>query len=263
MNYQLENFAGCYDFRCRFHNGWIMENHLHEYSELLYCKKGSVEILINGESIHLPEKHLIWIPPNYIHQYMQTDAELICTVFSNDFVPLFFQITKGKRMIPSPVSFFDMADILDRFHTLDSKNLLLINGLLNIICARILEKVEFEKATQTDGILYQKVVSYISAHFKEDISLKLIAKKFGYNEKYLSHSIYGLSGVHFSKLLAMYRIEYAKKRLISESFSTVSEIASESGFSAINTFNRVFKEFMGMTPTEYRNDYLNNAIKLH
>lgn len=261
MNYQLENFGGCFEFRCRFHNGWIMENHLHEYSEILYCKKGYAEILINGESIYLPEKHLIWIPPNYIHQYMHTDAELICAVFSNDFIPLFFQITKGKRMIPSPVSFSDMSHILEQFHTLDEKNLLRISGFLNIISERVVEKARFENSTQTDGILYQKIISYISTHFKEEISLKLIAKKYGYNEKYLSHSLYGLTGVHFSKLLAMYRIEYAKKLLINEKFSTISKIALESGFSAINTFNRVFKEFTGMTPTKYRNDCFNNSIK--
>lgn len=252
MKYQSENFNGCYDFRCRSHNGWIMENHLHEYSEFLYCKKGAAEILINGESVYLPEKHLVWIPPNYLHQFIQTDAELICAVFSNDFIPLFFQLTKGKKLIPSPISFIDMSNILDGFHTLVDKNLLLINGFLNIICSRVVEKSRFEKATQTDGILYQKVISYISSHFKEDISLKLIAKEYGYNEKYLSHSLYGLTGVHFSKLLAMYRIEYAKELLANEKFATISEIALESGFSAINTFNRVFKEFTGMTPSKYK-----------
>ena len=82
--------------------------------------------------------------------------------------------------------------------------------------------------------------------------MKLIAKEYGYNEKYLSHSLYGLTGVHFSKLLAMYRIEYAKELLANEKFATISEIALESGFSAINTFNRVFKEFTGMTPGKYK-----------
>jgi len=263
MKYQSENFKGCFEFKCRLHNGWIVENHLHEYSEILYCKSGAVEILINGENIYLPEKHLVWIPPNYIHQYRQTDAELICAVFSNDFIPLFFQITQGKRLIPSPMSFSDMSGVLEQLHTLDSKNILHINGLLNLICARIVEKSKFEKSTQSDGVLYQKVTSYISSHFKENISLKSIAKKLGYNEKYLSHSLYSLTGAHFSKLLSVYRIEHAKKLLIANKASTISEIAFGSGFSALNTFNRVFKDFTGMTPSAYRNSCLNSSIKLN
>lgn len=263
MKYQSDNFNGILDFKCKHHDGWVMESHLHGYSEILYCKKGSIDVLINSQQIHIPEKHLIWIPPNYIHQFKQTDAELICAVFSDDFIPLFFQVTKGKRMVVAPIDFSDMSEVLSEFHTIDGKNYLLINGYLNLICAKVVESSAFEKEKQTDGILYQKVVSYISSHFKEDISLKAIAKKFGYNEKYLSHSLYGLTGIHFSKLLSMYRIEYAKKLLDDEKSAPVSEIALESGFSAINTFNRVFKEFTGMTPSVYRNGYLNNSAKLN
>ena len=90
MIYQTENFSGAYEFRCRFHASWFMECHLHEFSELLYCKKGTVDIVINSKKLTLPEKHLLYIPPNYIHQFLQTDAELICAVFSNDFIPLYF-----------------------------------------------------------------------------------------------------------------------------------------------------------------------------
>ena len=87
MEYQNENFSGIYDFRCRFHDGWQIEKHIHEYSELLYCAKGSCVVCVNRKRIVLAEKQLIWIPPNYIHEYERTDARLICAVFSNDFIP--------------------------------------------------------------------------------------------------------------------------------------------------------------------------------
>ena len=142
--------------------------------------------------------------------------------------------------------------ILDEFHTINSNNLLLIEGYLNLICAKVVENSAFDKPIHTDGILYQKVISYLSTHFKEDISLKSIAKKFGYNEKYLSHLLNELTGIHFSKFLAMYRIEYAKKLLMNKKNMCISEIALESGFSSINTFNRNFKDFTKFTPSEDR-----------
>ena len=256
MIYQTENFSGVYEFRCGFHASWFMECHLHEFSEFLYCKKGSVDIVINSQKITLPEKHLLYIPPNYIHQFLQTDAELICAVFSNDFIPLYFKTTQNKRIIPSSMDFHDMSDILENFHNMKDKNILYICGLINIICAKIIEKSEFEESVWHDGTLYQTVINYIATHFNENISLKSIAKKFGYNEKYLSHTLYMLTGVHFTKLVGMYRIEHAKN-LINNTEKKFSSIATECGFSSINTFNRTFKELTGTTPTEFKHNAIN------
>lgn len=209
MEYQNENFSGIYDFRCRIHDGWQIEKHIHEYSELLYCAKGSCMVCVNRERIVLAEKQLIWIPPNYIHEYERTDARLICAVFSNDFIP---RISERQR--ESGLSYLpdagELSAILESLHTLDKCNILPITGYLNLICAKVVEKSGFESAESGDGILYQKVVSYISEHFREDITLRELSAKFGYNAKYLSHSLHTLTGIHFSTLLAMYRIEYAK-----------------------------------------------------
>ena len=236
MKYQLENFSGSYDFRSNVHRDWVVEAHIHEYCELLYCQRGVANVTVNGKQILLPEKHLLWIPPNCIHQYRCMNADVICAVFSHDFIPL---------------DVADMDGVLKSFPTIGKENRLLISGYLNLICARMLEKTELEAMDQLDGILYQRVVSYLSEHFREDISLSSVAATFGYNAKYLSHSLHSLTGVHFSKLLALYRIEYAKK-LLSDHRANVGRIAMECGFAAVNTFNRNFKELVGMTPSEYK-----------
>lgn len=251
MKYQSENFNGSYDFRCGYHNGWYMETHIHEYSELLYCKRGTADVFVNGKHIRLPEKNLVWIPPNSIHQYQCENADVICAVFSHDFIPLYFAETKQARPIPAAVELSDMADVLDRFHTLNKKDRFLISGYLNLIYARVLEQASFEKAAATDGVLYQKIISHLSTHFHEDISLRSLAKTFGYNEKYLSHCLHELTGVHFSKLLSLYRVEHAKK-LLSDKHNNIAGIAMQCGFSAVNTFNRTFREMTGMTPSQYR-----------
>ena len=98
MKYHGENFNGTFDFRSNFHQNWWVELHLHEYSEILYCKKGEGEILINGRMIRLRSNEFIWIPPNYVHQYAFQDAELVCAVFSNDFIPLVFSAMGEKRV---------------------------------------------------------------------------------------------------------------------------------------------------------------------
>lgn len=146
MEYQNENFSGIYDFRCRIHDGWEMAKHIHEYSELLYCARGSCVVCVNRKRIVLAEKQLIWIPPNYIHEYERTDARLICAVFSNDFIPAYFRVAKGKRLVVSAVDTRELSAILESLHTLDKTGTLLITAYLNLICAKVVEKSGFESA---------------------------------------------------------------------------------------------------------------------
>lgn len=54
------------------------------------------------------------------------------------------------------------------------------------------------------------------------------------------------------------RIEEAKDQLRNTSLS-ISEIGYACGFRHISTFNRVFRESVGMTPSDYRDKYTNGS----
>ena len=252
MQYQNENVGGSYTFRCREHDGFWIDAHLHEYSELLYCRKGAGEAIVNGRRLQIPEKHFLWIPPNYIHEYSCADAEMVCAVFSNDFVPLFAKTVGERQLICAPVAASEMVPILDGFHLLWGASPVLIGGYLHLLGAKVLENASFSAAGQTDTVLCQKVISCISAHYLEPITLKKVAQQFGYNEKYLSSVLHTVTGIHFRKLLAFYRVDHAKRLLVQTPACSISEVALSSGFSALNTFNRIFKTHTGMTPLQYR-----------
>lgn len=252
MRYHNENFDGTLDFRSRCHKSWFVELHLHEYSEILYCKSGEGDILINGRNIKLRAGEFIWIPPNYVHQYSFENAELVCAVFSNDFIPMYSSATGGKRLVVSAISADELSEMLEGLYLLKREQILKISGILNLVAEKVIENSEFQDADKTDGILFQKVVTYLSDHYTEDITLSGLSRLFGYNEKYLSHALHSLTGVHFSRLLASYRVERAKAALVAEPRKSIAEIAMESGFSAINSFHRVFLMHTGLTPSEYR-----------
>lgn len=252
MNYQNENFNGEYDFRSNFHNGWIMPSNLHEYSEILYCKKGEGIATVNGQPISLKENELIWIPPNYVHSYDFENAEVVCAVFSNDLIPLFFKALEGRYFCVSAIKAGECSQILDKLYQLKKEDFMTVSGYLNLVCALVIKQSKLEDANRQDGILYQKVISYISSHYTEDVTLSQVAKRFGYNEKYLSHTLHELTGIHFRQLLTFYRINHAKKLLEENKTKNITTVAEESGFFSVKTFNRAFKEKTGLTPFEYR-----------
>ena len=252
MRYQSENLGGNFVFRCKRHSHWEVDMHLHEYSEILYCEKGTCEVNVNGESFLLRENEFLWLPPNYIHMYKAENASLLCAVFSNDYVPLFYKMTGEKKLKVSAVSASGIEYLFEKTANTKAENFLTLGGCLTLICARVFENSVLEESRAIDEILYQKVISYISEHYADDVTLSDIAKRFGYNEKYLSHTLHELTGIHFRKLITIYRINKAKDMLLSKNDLNVSDIADACGFSALNTFHRAFKEITGVTPTEYK-----------
>lgn len=251
LYYQTENFGKSYDFRSKFHDGFVVGAHIHEFSEIIYVLSGDAEVIINGKTLHLRKDDLVFIPPNYIHQYKIDKAKVGCAVFSNDYIPLFFNFIGDRHLNVEPINVKENREFVQKFFSLDNSSKMLTSGYLNILCDMVIKNSKFSPSVMSDGILYQKVINYIFNHFTEDISLKTVSQKFGYNEKYLSATLHKLTGINFRKFISLYRVLRAKELLLN-SKEDVSSIAMSCGFSAINTFNRTFKEFTGVTPTEFK-----------
>lgn len=80
-----------------------------------------------------------------------------------------------------------------------------------------------------------------------------LAEKLGVAESRLSNIINRYFNCNFNIWLNRKRVEEAKLRLRSEPKTQITMIAFESGFNSIATFNRVFKEMTGVSPSEWRN----------
>jgi AraC-like DNA-binding protein len=70
----------------------------------------------------------------------------------------------------------------------------------------------------------------------------------------LSHVINSGQKKNFYKFINHFRVEEAKTMLADPSFDhySVLGIAMECGFNAKTSFNRIFKEETGLTPTEFK-----------
>ena len=98
--------------------------------------------------------------------------------------------------------------------------------------------------------LLESIISYVLKHFKEQISLKQLAKKLGYHYNYISAYINEKTGTNFRALVNLFRIDYACA-LLTEKEYTVTEISQKCGFENVRSFNRSFKYLQNCTPSEY------------
>jgi AraC-like DNA-binding protein len=87
------------------------------------------------------------------------------------------------------------------------------------------------------------------------LTLKAIADKVGLPEYRLRRIIHGELGFsNFNAFLHSYRIGEACRRLAdpAQARTPILTIALETGYQSVNTFNRGFRDVMGVTPSAYR-----------
>ena len=95
------------------------------------------------------------------------------------------------------------------------------------------------------------VRKYIDLHFKEALTLDMLAEEAHMNKFYLSHAFkreYGASPINY---MITRRIEESKYLLVETDLS-LSRIAQLLGFSSLSYFSQVFRRSQGISPMDYR-----------
>jgi len=102
-----------------------------------------------------------------------------------------------------------------------------------------------------DIILELETKQYFSDNLA---SLSDLAKKIGESPHHVSQVINEKLNKSFFELLAMYRVEEAKRILLNDKKDklTVEEISEMVGYNSKTAFNNVFKKLTGKTPSEFR-----------
>ena len=96
-----------------------------------------------------------------------------------------------------------------------------------------------------------KILKYIYLNYDKKITLNDLAEIVYLNPYYVSHLIKNTSGLSFQSFLNYVRLEYAEKMLV-ENKLTLTQISSFCGFSSLSYFNKCFKAWYKMSPSEYR-----------
>ena len=103
------------------------------------------------------------------------------------------------------------------------------------------------------------ITRYLQEHLAEEVSLTVLSEEFHLNPQYISQLFKNEIGVGFLSYLTNIRMEKAKKLLVSTSIS-VAEIAGQVGYGDYRIFTKAFKKAEGITPSQYRREFLNNDI---
>lgn len=251
--------------------------HWHAATEIIMPIENTYSVTMNKTQYSLKEGDILIIPPGELHELYAppTGSRIIFmfdfTLVSNlkGFSSILPVITQPRLITPESCP--DIYEEEKRLLTSIKDEYLRANTLWEAsIYSTIIQMFVLigRNHISTGGLFpdvrankqkeyiekFNKIFEYIDNNYTEDISLETVADVAGFSKFHFSRLFKQFTDTSFYDYLNLRRIKAAENLLLDPSLP-ITEIALQSGFSSISTFNRVFKAFKKCTPTEFKELY--------
>ena len=228
-------------------------SHIHFFVEICIVLDGETEITVNSRTETAKSGQCILILPFQEHSY-RSENECVFAIYS--FSPSFVaEFMKKNEGMVGERAVFDLSElVLDvlkkRFIYERNFSIYNIKACLYFLLTDYLSQIKMVSGIP-EGSVIDKLIYYLSKNYTSPCPLSQVAAAIGYNEKYLSGCIQSYLKVNYCSLINSMRVEHSKY-LLTETDSSVLDIALECGFGDVRSFQRNFKKIVGATPMEYR-----------
>lgn len=241
---------------------------MHNEVEMLYVFEGEQEIEINGRDITVGKGCCAVIFPNIQHSYIKTNDNTESSgeyskeyssvmiflppyILYDAFPSLLKTLPENCIVEPQNIS----EDAILAFNKIIGETIPAARiGWAQIILGNIAPYLKAAKLDAgADSAAISKLMNYISTNFQNSISLEILSDALDMSKSQISHIFSTKIQINLRSYVGILRSEYAA-RLMRTSNDSLSHIASQSGFESLRTFNRVFREVYGLTPSQFRSN---------
>lgn len=257
------------------------EAHFHDNAiELLLILKGTVHMRSSHRHVTLHEGEIFSIDPGDIHCiYSDVDNAVLHIHINviNDFYSrermysCFFacetqHIDTYQQEALYRVSDLMLAAALENVLDIGSssaKDITIISGKLLKLLVKHFDWLSFIwDPTDSNPMLqsrFHRIINYCQAHYKEKITISMLAEKEHFNENYFSILMKKTSFEGFNYMLNFFRCDGAEHLLLTTD-QNVIEISSLCGFSDPKYFYKHFRKWWNMSPAKLRKWYKEYAV---
>lgn len=135
----------------------------------------------------------------------------------------------------------------------------MINNVIMAFFTILLRKHESEvllpdidSQETSEDVLF--ILKYIQTHY-DTITLSALAKFFNYSERQIQRILKKSTGYTFRTLIQKQKMKQASELLL-HSDLPVTSISEKLGYSDVGNFRQIFRNYYGITPSEYRENHI-------
>lgn len=259
---------------------WMEERiwyHWHEELEILVVTRGCARMNIAGRSHDIREQDIVIVPSGALHSASRTPGQPFCffaLVFSPSLLdrsgsddiyrkyiaPVFEnRLQFPEHIVPHSAWQQELLTLLYSIRDLFAEKapgfeLLVKARLLEIwhaLAARSIPASSPKPGEDRAAHHIKPVLAYLQKNYRRQISLREVAEAVHMSEGHLCRLFRSVTGMTLTDYLNLYRISVSADLLIQNRYS-ISEVAGMTGFNNISYFNKIFRRYMHMTPTQFR-----------
>lgn len=224
--------------------------HLHQAFEFITVFSGEMTVTVDGKSFLLTPGKGIMIFPNQLHSLSSTDSSHMLYIFS----PILIKTYAGKvsQLIPRNNLFTPKKYIIEELDRLSpDASLTEKKGLFYSLCAQFDKQTDYSVGKTDKENILQRIFEFVEKNYNKECSLYSLADELGYSYSYLSRYFKKLVGISFNNYTNQYRISNACY-ILDNSDCSILQCALDCGYDSLRSFNRNFKDFLLVSPNEYR-----------
>lgn len=270
----IENSTFYYfDYDCRSHSVNMEFPHFHIFYEMMILLSPKAYHFIEGKRYDLIANDIVLLPPSILHQSEYLPGPPSDRIIIGFMFPKQLTYSAGYQEI---LSVFNSACPVLRFHGEEQNQLFqklndIVHISQNVRNTHVRDLMIHNKFTEFLFLLYSlkdqnhytpniesgikekiyTITNYIHTHYSEDISLASLADTFYISSYYLSHQFKEITGYTVVQYIQQTRVKNAQYLLLNSDMK-ITQIAESTGFSSFSQFNRVFRKFCSMSPSDYK-----------
>ena len=247
MLYEEKHSKSNYRTALHYHNMKTIP-HCQSTLEILFVSSGTVRATRQRESILLFPGQCLWLMPFEVHAYETIeDNDVSVFIFSGDMMPDFVQ-TLRSRTLRNPVSTFTEEDLEQL--CAPGADAFMLKSILYKIASAVYGAGTEPLESPSDAQALSKCMLFIQEHYRENLTLRDLARHLGYSYHYTSHLFRSNFSCGFCEMVNMHRLEEAV-RLLRSGDLNMTQISELAGFPTIRNFNLVFKNHYHMSPSDF------------
>jgi AraC-type DNA-binding domain-containing proteins len=245
--------------------GFEQFRHWHSDTEYIYVEKGNLLIELDGRNVKLTEGQMLIVAGNVIHTFIESEEESVIYVI---------RIPMGNINILKHAQFDDVAKLfenclliqptkkmVEHYHELvflernEYNELYITCGMIQfaimIYSNRTLIKEVFDNKKVEFSEVTVQIQEFIEKSLHQTCTLTMLANHLGMSKSHCSKIIKQKTKFGFTEYVNQVRLREAEKYIRITDMQMI-EISNATGFNSIQSFNRNFKKYCGVTPTSYR-----------